>query len=378
MHSKEPARLVLIDALRGLAASWVAVFHLYHAVSPQGESLFGPLDVLLRHGDLGVQIFFVLSGLVIAQNVALHLTTAASLGRFILRRSIRLDLPYWAALGAYLFAGALRNRSLEYSPVDIAANVVYLDNVLGLRSIIPVGWTLGFEMQFYLVLASIRTFVKRYDVAVIILFVIAALTRFGVLAMPTGLFVHYFGEFCLGVFLARVLAAPTPLLIGKEGERALTSRVMLGAATVTLTLTSWQTPAFLGALTSSVTVLFLYSARAYLSRWSLGRGVQFLGKISYSLYLIHPLVGSRVIRVALGFLTRGAAGTVPWHLRFGAFLFGLLLSVVGAYAFYLLIERPAQRLSRRVAYQPKPTQTADSREPEVGGHETPELSNDKR
>src|SRR5260221_5376724 len=62
-------RFAFIDALRGIAALGVAAYHIYHyGPLPKAAAAVTPkfLDVALHHGWMGVQIFFVISGVVIA------------------------------------------------------------------------------------------------------------------------------------------------------------------------------------------------------------------------------------------------------------------------------------------------------------------------
>jgi peptidoglycan/LPS O-acetylase OafA/YrhL len=63
---------------------------------------------VLDLGHFGVPIFFVLSGFVIALSLDGKPMSLEIIGRFILRRSIRLDLPYWTAivLLANVFGGS--------------------------------------------------------------------------------------------------------------------------------------------------------------------------------------------------------------------------------------------------------------------------------
>src|SRR5579872_7415052 len=79
-------RLAFVDGLRGVAALAVMLYHLVGRTSA---------GVLTQYGFLGVAIFFVLSGFVIASVVGDRRVDAGFLGRFALRRMVRLDIPYW-------------------------------------------------------------------------------------------------------------------------------------------------------------------------------------------------------------------------------------------------------------------------------------------
>jgi peptidoglycan/LPS O-acetylase OafA/YrhL len=91
-------RFTYIDALRGLAAVWVMFHHFIfghmNAVSAHGMAAEA-LRTVAAHGYLGVEIFFVLSGFVISYSVRNASITPRFVGLFALRRSVRLDPPYW-------------------------------------------------------------------------------------------------------------------------------------------------------------------------------------------------------------------------------------------------------------------------------------------
>jgi peptidoglycan/LPS O-acetylase OafA/YrhL len=95
-------RFTFIDALRGVAAISVVLYHVYlQDLLPAARAPFAePFHTVLANGYIGVYIFFVLSGFVIAHSVRDATITAGFIGRFALRRSLRLDPPYWAAIAA--------------------------------------------------------------------------------------------------------------------------------------------------------------------------------------------------------------------------------------------------------------------------------------
>jgi peptidoglycan/LPS O-acetylase OafA/YrhL len=86
--------------LRGIAASGVLLYHLSVVSMMMLEAYRATSPFWLRHlfglGSQGVTLFFVLSGFVIAHSLRHDSLSLQSLARFILRRQVRLDPPYWA------------------------------------------------------------------------------------------------------------------------------------------------------------------------------------------------------------------------------------------------------------------------------------------
>ena len=84
-----------------VAALAVVFYHVQGALN-RGDQAWFPdsMRQLAGGGHFGVNVFFVLSGFVIARSVRDGSMTPAYLGRFTLRRSVRLDPPYWSAIAA--------------------------------------------------------------------------------------------------------------------------------------------------------------------------------------------------------------------------------------------------------------------------------------
>jgi peptidoglycan/LPS O-acetylase OafA/YrhL len=70
----------------------------------------------------------------------------------------------------------------------------------------------------------------------------------------------------------------------------------------------------------------------------------FLGKISYSLYLLHIPFGSRILNLG------GRYADTEWKV-WGIILLALLITLLVSWVFYKMVEYPAQMLSKKIAYK---------------------------
>jgi peptidoglycan/LPS O-acetylase OafA/YrhL len=147
-------RLGWLDALRGFAALIVVVFHLSpYLLGPE------PHAAVLRHIDLGkygVLLFFLVSGYVIPMSLERH----GSLRRFWVGRLFRIYPAFLAACavaGVLIAAGVLPlTRPLRNESISGAlAHVTMLTDLLGVRGLVRVFWTLSYEMTFYLMVAGL-------------------------------------------------------------------------------------------------------------------------------------------------------------------------------------------------------------------------------
>ncbi|MBI1425230.1 MAG: acyltransferase family protein [Gammaproteobacteria bacterium] len=349
-------RFTLIDGLRGIAAFMVAAGHLYGAISPAiGNRLPAVTGEFFDLGRFGVEIFFVISGFVIAYSVRDGTFTPNYLGKFILRRFIRLDPAYWVIIIAELI---LIRISLYFYPdlnthipgiKQIAAHFLYLQDLLGLGNILPVFWTLCYEVQFYLIfvgaLVLFNVTQTRYNSSKILFGVLAtAAYIYSVGAYlqvlphpPNGLFIDRWFQFFLGVLCywsssnkvprwlfpsTWVLSCISVFLFEVNPYRFESSLVVLGISMLI----------FIGAQTKN------------LETWLNSRILLFFGTISYALYLIHLPVGWRFIALARKVFGDHMSLLTSILVYFS----GLLISILAAWLLYIIIERPSLRFARRI------------------------------
>jgi peptidoglycan/LPS O-acetylase OafA/YrhL len=168
------ATLHNVQALRFVAAMMVLVSHLQHEVpSVRGldASHYVPWTPVWFAG--GVDVFFVISGFI------MYLIAARSFGEphaareFFRRRLIRIVPPYWFFTTAMVAAMILMREHVAHAviaPGHVIASYLFLPWVNPYGQFYPVlilGWTLNFEMLFYVIFAFSLNFPRRTGVAVI-------------------------------------------------------------------------------------------------------------------------------------------------------------------------------------------------------------------
>jgi peptidoglycan/LPS O-acetylase OafA/YrhL len=150
-----------IDGLRCLAIGSVVLFHLAWMVLPadvdRRAALAGePLTWVLLHGFIGVQLFFVISGFVLALPFAEARRPggrAVGLGAYYLRRLTRLEPPYVICLLLLFGLRAVRDPAAVGDPLPhLLASLFYVHNIAydAPSTINSVAWSLEVEVQFYL------------------------------------------------------------------------------------------------------------------------------------------------------------------------------------------------------------------------------------
>ncbi|MGW2785347.1 acyltransferase family protein [Streptomyces populi] len=151
-----PARLGWLDALRGLAALLVAVEHSSYAFMAQSREQVMPQ---LNVGRYGVMLFFLVSGYVIPAS----LERRGSVRAFWTGRAFRI-YPLWAAVVGSVLALNLLGvvhmgaRFAGRDPATVAvAHLTLLQELLGTPSVVLVLWTLSYELAFYLLVVALFT-----------------------------------------------------------------------------------------------------------------------------------------------------------------------------------------------------------------------------
>ena len=331
-----------LQYLRAFAALFVVFYHAEYS----SNLLMGHDLEAFEFGAGGVDVFFVISGLI------MWITTCEGqktpLG-FLRNRVIRIVPLYW------LFT--LLSVLIAVAAPSITAIVLEAGHVISSFFFIPwqkpgtdewtpvmaVGWTLNLEMFFYLAFAAALSFATRRRLLVICGFLTAAALA-GMILPLTGALKFYCSpvllEFAAGILIGAVVA---PRLDGLT-INPLIYAAIAGLGLVLIVLLPWQQATDLGRLWVWGIPAVLMVGGAYLHERNMQTvrlpWLNTIGDASYALYLIHPMAISFVRAV---FRKLGLVGDAP-VLTVAFFIVAIAVSVVSAVIVHRLFEKPVGRI----------------------------------
>ena len=321
-------RVVAIDTLRGIAALAVCVFHITNGKDGY-LSDSNILKILGSYGWLGVEVFFVISGFIIPYAMERGGYTILNIKPFLIKRILRIDPPYLCTILIVLLLNYLSTLLPLYAGNGFTLNLKnlllhfgYLNGIMNEPWVSPVFWTLAIEFQFYLVTALSFGFMMHEYKVIRYLFLIVILCA-DLFFESQVLFFKYSSLFCVGMMAFYYHTK----MIGRA-EFLLSSTVLLLFCHLQLGV--------LPMIAGLVTLLILFVPLKL-------RVLEFLGMISYSLYLIHIPVGGRIINLSTNFVEQELARS---FVALGA----VGVSVGISYLFFRLIETPSIKLSKAIKY----------------------------
>lgn len=174
--------------LRAVAALMVLLYHLATTTrfaNSESRGFSALASVCQAVGFAGVDLFFVISGVVMAATCYDRFGARGEPQRFLLRRSIRIFPLYWAATAAVLAISWLAPHWTardHFSPAEIAKSLALWPQED--FPVVAVGWTLTYEMFFYLTFAALLALPRRWAAVMLMLWAIATLALYPLLDPP--------------------------------------------------------------------------------------------------------------------------------------------------------------------------------------------------
>ena len=347
-------KLLLLQALRAVAAGLVVFSHALQTYS--GKILHTDLTQLEWGAGFGVQVFFIISGFIIYRTTIDQPPGLHSTARFLSRRIVRIAPVYWLATAIY--ALKLIAQSNPPSWLAFTESLFFIpfrnpaENDM-MRPVLGVGWSLNYEMFFYVVLAAALLLPKQARFAAVTTLMLAfmLLGQTHVAGAEAGLWLlatHWLGYFLLGMFIAMAesrLHAHLPALRGTVVLSSVAAIVVTYLLTRNLlTMTDAQGHLVSGTL-GTLAVMLCVTARPSRSTNPLSRQIQRwlvnAGDGSYSTYLFHSFVLGPAARIL------AKLHITPPPLLFAA-LMVIVCTIVGYIVFRLFESRMTLMLNRRI------------------------------
>ena len=349
VSSTPTPRLLFLDALRAFASLTILWHHfaLYAPLRVQASPLLGGLLDWFEHHARATQVFFVVGGYVMARTMEGKVWDLRAAGRFVGLRYCRLGLPYLAVIALVIPVCAFGRGWLPDAVVggvptvpQLLAHAVFLQDVLGYEQLSAGLWFVCINFQLgliYAVCLLVRDAVVwrgsrvRPDPAMAIGWALSGFSLF-YFNLNSGWdhwALYFYPYFFMGIVVHRGLRDRA----GQVGFWLFSG--LLAAAMVY----DWR-----WRLVSALVVgLLLFGAEksGIGARWPTNRWILQLGRVSYSLFLVHfpVLVLVAAVWARLGW-------TSPWAAVAGLGA-AFALSVAAALAFFRWVEAPAGRVAKR-------------------------------
>ncbi|MCP5476031.1 MAG: acyltransferase [Rhodanobacteraceae bacterium] len=355
---EEISKFDYIDALRGFAIIGVIMVHIGQWIPPD-SFLIG---AIAQAGKFGVQLFFVVSAFTLMMSLESRRNISKKwMLEFFVRRFFRIAPAFYLAILFYIYVWGTGPSYWAPSGIDtwqVLLTIAFLHgwHVESINAVVPGGWSIAAEVMFYITLPwlylMLRT-IHRTAFALLVSIVLAALLRIVLKRAlhecylePNSYLLSAFLEFFfltqLPVFLIGILTFQLAVKCpGTQSSPAMTMgySLLVCASALTAQTTGNLLPQSL--LFSVGFCLLVLSLNQNPIRLMVNPMSTFLGKISFSLYLVHFFViglfreaeGLEEMRGNLGFLM--------------SFLIVLAASSAFAFVLYRFVEVPGIALGKR-------------------------------
>jgi peptidoglycan/LPS O-acetylase OafA/YrhL len=348
-------RIAGLDGVRGLAALYVVVNHIFLRAFPGYPVDTAPFwAAWFIYGRFAVVVFIVLSGLSLTLAPARHGWRLDGLSRFARRRAWRILPPYWAALAFSLLVAWLVVPPPGESVPDlwsVLVNGLLVQNIVAEPTPNRAFWSIAVEAQLYLLFPLLLLLVRRRGAIAMVAAVTAGVAAVGIVGPHVAgidTFVIQSAPDLAALFAVGVLAGG--IVIASERRRSWPwAWIAFAAAAPVLATIAWQGSVWtldrlywvdlaLGPAIACLLAALVTGRPKPLLRILDSRPIRSLGLSSYSLYLVHgPIVVVVYEKVVAGRVGHGA----PSFLLAVALI--VPLAVLFARGFAAVFEIPFQR-----------------------------------
>ena len=333
-----------IDAIRGLAIFMVIVLHTgqYGTLIPSTL-----VNVILSNGARGVQLFFVASAFTLFLSCNNRKQEINGTLNFFIRRFFRIAPMYY--LGILFFSLVTDNATTG----SILSNIFFIHGLHPewVAQLVPGGWSISVEMLFYCLIPLLVRKINTLNKA-IYLFIGAVIINY----LFQSLFAHYSNSKTWENFLFLSFPNHFPvfscgiaaylLIIKKDHQVGSKPLFCLALLLIAHVILGYVISNIVLSGIAFMVLLIALSKRKF--RILVNPFFSYLGKVSYSSYLVHFAVLHILERlhfvdfIAVGNLT---TGIINYCIRFG---FVLVSTIIIASFFYQFVELPMQKVGRNL------------------------------
>jgi len=340
------ARYQSLDLWRGVAALLVVIFHAFASYTEASYSDYHPVVgacwLVGGSGWLGVHIFFVVSGYCIAAAVDAGFSRKRSVVSFLRDRVLRIYPTYWMALVFLVAVGAVTAPFIGKSPASalpqswasFVPDIFMVQPFFTNQFFLLVSWSLAYEVFFYVLCAlGMRLLLAGWPGA-LVLGVGFCLSLLG-LFLPTGSFpFDLWPEFFLGVLSYTFLRSQQSRNTHAALLTAMMGLVLIGIGVATKN--SYPLTMFATASVTALGLALLHRFDGVMSELKWLKPVAYLGVISYSLYLVHLIVVSKVMNLSKRVVSIDSLWVMP------VVLLATVAAIVTGVLFYRFVEAPLE------------------------------------
>ncbi len=294
-----PETLTNVQVLRGLAALLVVFVHLQDLAA-----LAGAHAGVFVWGNTGVDIFFVISGFIMVRSTARRRTDPVD---FIQRRITRVAPLYWLiTLGVFALVMAKPGLfgSTTADPANLAKSLAFIPYARAdgaMHPIVFLGWTLNYEMAFYLLFAlGLAVSTGRWRWALPFGLIIAAVAA-GQILKPDRPVLGFYTAPILLEFAAGMLLGALPPTLAVGGRTAKAATLVAALAFGLMMFGPFALPHADRAIAAGIPATIIVGSAVLAERGGLSpawRWPQRIGDASYSIYLTHFFVTAALTKLA--------------------------------------------------------------------------------
>lgn len=359
-------RIELLQLLRGVAALMVVMFHarIYEAQSPSNAFA----TWLTGSGAAGVDLFFCISGFVMVYTT--QTAKARHPADFVIKRLCRVVPSYTVATILFVLAMQMvglvfgfHDPNYRFAPEQIVKSLLFIplmltakENVMWGSAALHVGWTLNYEMYFYAVFAGSLLFRRFRWIAfwvwmILTLFVLPTIFKHG-MALDAYHFYDWHQPYLNLMTSPLIWEFAAGVVIGHlylRNWRFPNAETAWLATILAVTYVGWILlnrvnpgfgPARWGYCFIGLLAVLMFADNTL--RFRVPRSLVWLGNISFSLYLVHPLI---IEGLGISMLQFDALRPYMVGVPFVAFMSAL--SICAAYPLHVFVERGLSDALRR-------------------------------